>query len=94
MNRLIIVAGLSLLTLSACGHSTGDRTLSGGGIGAGVGVVAGALLGAPLEGALIGGAVGAGAGALTNSNQIYLGRPIWSTSTPSRHRLSPLPAAL
>jgi hypothetical protein len=67
----------ALLALTACGNSTGDRALSGGGIGAGVGVVAGALMGAPLEGALIGGAVGAGAGALTSSDQINLGRPAW-----------------
>jgi len=58
MNRLILVATVSLPRLSACGHSTGDLALSGGGIGAGVGLVGGALVGAPLEGALIGGAVG------------------------------------
>ena len=77
MNRLVLLTSLSLLALSACGHSTGDRALSGGGIGAGVGLVGGALVGAPVEGALIGGAVGAGTGALTNSDQINLGRPIW-----------------
>jgi osmotically inducible lipoprotein OsmB len=77
MNRLVLVTSLSLLALSACGHSTGDRALSGGGIGAGVGLVGGALVGAPVEGALIGGAVGAGTGALTTSDQINLGRPIW-----------------
>ena len=77
MKRLALFATFSLLALSACGNSTGDRALSGGGIGAGVGLVGGALVGAPLEGALIGGAVGAGTGALTNSNQIDLGRPIW-----------------
>jgi osmotically inducible lipoprotein OsmB len=38
---------ISLLELSACGHSTGDRALRGGAIGAGVGVVGGALVGAP-----------------------------------------------
>jgi osmotically inducible lipoprotein OsmB len=63
-----------LLALSACGHSTGERALTGGGIGAGVGLVGGALVGAPLEGALIGGAVGAGTGALTSPKQINLGR--------------------
>jgi len=77
MNYLPVFAAISLLALSACGHSTGDRALSGGGIGAGVGLVGGALVGAPLEGALIGGAVGAGTGALTSSNQINLGKPIW-----------------
>ncbi len=77
MNRLILVSSIALLALSACGHSTGDRALSGAGIGAGVGLVGGALVGAPLEGAAIGGAVGAGTGALTSSNQINLGRPLW-----------------
>lgn len=67
----------SLLALSACGHTTGDRALSGGGIGAGVGALGGLAVGAPLEGAAIGGAVGAGAGALTNNSQIDLGRPLW-----------------
>jgi osmotically inducible lipoprotein OsmB len=65
------------LALGACGNSTGDRAISGGGIGAGVGLLGGAIVGAPLEGALIGGAVGAGTGALTSGKQIDLGRPIW-----------------
>lgn len=69
--------GLTLLTLSACGNTTGDRAISGGGIGAGVGALGGWALGSPIEGALIGGAVGAGAGALTGPDQIDLGKPIW-----------------
>ena len=77
MKRIVVAATLSLLALTGCGNTTGDRALSGGGIGAGVGAVGGALMGAPLEGALIGGAVGAGAGALTNSSQIDLGKPVW-----------------
>jgi osmotically inducible lipoprotein OsmB len=77
MKNAPLLSIILLLSLSACGHSTGDRALSGGGIGAGVGVVGGALVGAPLEGAPIGGAVGAGTGALTSSNQVNLGRPIW-----------------
>jgi uncharacterized membrane protein len=68
---------VSLCMLGACGDTTGERALSGAGIGAGVGALGGFLVGAPLEGALIGGAVGAGAGALTDRNQINLGRPIW-----------------
>lgn len=71
------IALTSLLGLSACGESKGDRAISGGGIGAAAGLVGGALIGAPLEGALIGGAVGAGTGALTNENQIDLGDPLW-----------------
>lgn len=79
MNRIAIAAVLSLsfLALGACGSSTSDRALSGGGIGAGVGLVGGALVGAPVEGALIGGAVGAGTGALTDEEDIDLGKPAW-----------------
>jgi hypothetical protein len=74
---LTAAVAAALFSLSACGTSTSDRALSGGGIGAAVGVVGGALVGAPLAGAVIGGAVGAGAGALTSPNQVYLGKPVW-----------------
>lgn len=79
MNRtcIAIATALVALSLSACGSSTGERAISGGGIGAGVGALGGFMVGAPLEGALIGGAVGAGTGALTTQDQIDLGRPIW-----------------
>lgn len=79
MKRIALTAALSLslLALGACGSSTSDRALSGGGIGAGAGLVGGALVGAPVQGALIGGAVGAGAGALTDKEQIDLGKPFW-----------------
>jgi osmotically inducible lipoprotein OsmB len=79
MKQIILATTLSvsLLALGACGNTTGDRALSGAGIGAGVGLVGGALVGAPVEGALIGGAVGAGAGALTDPRQVNLGKPIW-----------------
>lgn len=68
---------LSALSLTACGSSTTDRALSGGAIGAGGGAAAGLLFGSPGTGALIGGALGAGTGALTDSDQIDLGKPIW-----------------
>lgn len=79
MNRIFFatIFSLSLLSLAACGSSTSDRALSGGGIGAGVGLVGGAIVGAPVEGALIGGAVGAGTGALTDEDDVDLGKPIW-----------------
>lgn len=67
----------ALLTLAACGNTTGDRAISGGAIGAGAGAVGGLLLGSPVTGALVGGAVGAGAGALTDKDQINLGKPLW-----------------
>lgn len=71
------LAVAALLGLSACGTSTSDRAISGAGIGAGVGAVGGLIVGAPVEGALIGGAVGAGTGALTDEEQIDLGKPAW-----------------
>jgi osmotically inducible lipoprotein OsmB len=76
MKRITLMAVL-LLSLGACGSSTGDRALSGGAIGAGVGGLGGLILNAPLEGALIGGAIGAGTGALTSKSQVNLGRPLW-----------------
>lgn len=61
------------LSLTACGNTTGERALSGGGIGAGVGAVGSAVTGgSPWTGAAIGGAVGAATGALTDEDQIDL----------------------
>lgn len=79
MKQIVLAAVLlvPLFTLGACGTTTTDRALSGGGIGAGAGALGGFLVGAPIEGALIGGALGAGAGALTKPEQINLGKPIW-----------------
>jgi len=75
-NMMIAIAALTLL--AACGNSTGDRALSGAGIGAGVGAVGGTLIGGdPVDGALVGGAVGAAAGGLTKKSNIDLGKPIW-----------------
>ena len=74
---LVIAIALPVLSLTACGNTTGDRALSGGAIGAGGGAAAGLLFGSPVTGALIGGALGAGTGALTDSDQIDLGKPVW-----------------
>lgn len=64
--------------LAACGQSTGDRALSGGGIGAAGGAAVGALTGTSvLGGAAIGGAAGAATGALTSPGTVNLGRPAW-----------------
>jgi osmotically inducible lipoprotein OsmB len=66
------------LLLGACGTSKSDRAISGGAIGAGAGAATGGLTGGSvLGGALIGGAGGAAAGALTDSDDINLGRPAW-----------------
>lgn len=75
---LASIAVLSAIALSACGNTTQDRALSGGAIGAGVGAGAGALTGGSvLGGALLGGAGGAAAGALTDSDDVNLGKPAW-----------------
>ena len=78
MKILSMAAVLAIGTgLSACGHSQGDRALTGAGLGAGAGAVGGALVGHPVAGALVGGAAGAATGALTDSDDINLGKPIW-----------------
>lgn len=72
MKKTIFVLAASTVLLAACGDSKGDRALSGGALGAG----AGALLGGT-NGALIGGAAGAATGALTDKDQVNLGKPVW-----------------
>jgi osmotically inducible lipoprotein OsmB len=72
------LAVCSLLLVSACGHTAGDRAVSGAGIGAGVGAVGGAIMGGnAATGAVVGGAVGAAAGGLTKEKDVNLGKPIW-----------------
>jgi hypothetical protein len=67
-----------VLSLAACGYSTGDRAASGGLIGAGGGAALGAVTGgSPLTGALLGGAAGAVAGGVSSPNSVNLGRPAW-----------------
>ena len=70
MWKMLLCLILLASAFAACGSSTSDRALSGAGIGAGVGAVGGALMGHTLGGAALG-------GALTNKNQINLGRPWW-----------------
>ena len=73
---LLLAAALPLV--AACGHSTSDRALSGAGIGAAGGAAAGALTGGSvLGGAVLGGAAGAAVGALTDSDDVNLGKPAW-----------------
>jgi hypothetical protein len=72
-----LLSGIGL-ALAGCGHTTGDRAVSGGLIGAGSGAVIGAVTGiGPGTGALIGGAVGGIGGAVTSPRDVNLGRPIW-----------------
>lgn len=78
MKLMSIAAVLVIGTgLSACGHSQGDRALTGAGLGAGAGALGGAAVGHPVGGALLGGAAGAATGALTDSDDFNFGKPIW-----------------
>ncbi len=74
---LPLSAIVATLSLAACGTTTSDRAISGAGIGAAGGAAVGAITGEPLTGALIGGAAGGLGGALTDPEDIDLGRPLW-----------------
>lgn len=74
----ILVTFSVLLSLAACGNTTSDRAMSGAGIGAGVGALGSAVAGGSVgTGALIGAGVGAAAGALTDEDDVNLGKPAW-----------------
>ena len=78
MKRMASVGILITATgLAGCGTTTGDRGLSGAGIGAATGAVVGAMVGAPLVGAAIGAGAGATAGAVTSPSTVDLGKPVW-----------------
>lgn len=77
MSDLTLVVALAG-GLAACGQSTGDRALSGAGLGAAAGAGVGALTGTSVVGgAALGAAAGGATGALTSPNTVNLGRPAW-----------------
>ncbi len=68
----------TVVLLTACGNTKSDRALSGAGIGAAAGGVGSAVFGgSPVTGAVVGGAVGAATGALTDKDDVDLGKPVW-----------------
>ncbi len=78
MNSLMVATAVAaVLSLSACGYSTADRTLSGAGLGAAGGAALGAIAGSPGTGAIIGGVGGAAIGGLTSPEDVQLGKPLW-----------------
>jgi hypothetical protein len=73
--KLFTLTLASILTfgLAACGDTTGERALSGAGIGAAGGAAVGAATGGSvLGGAALGAAGGAAVGALTDEDDIDL----------------------
>lgn len=71
---VVLIAG----SAAGCGNTKGDRALSGAGLGAAAGAAGGALLGGSAAGgAILGGAAGAAAGALSDKDDVDLGKPIW-----------------
>ncbi len=71
---LLVVA----LPLAACGTTPEDRAISGAGIGAAGGAIVGAVTGISVAaGAVLGAAAGGAIGALTDTDTVDLGEPIW-----------------
>lgn len=68
---------VSALALTGCGTSTGDRMLSGAGLGAAGGAIIGAATGNVVGGAAIGAVSGAAIGGLTSPCDLDLGKPFW-----------------
>jgi hypothetical protein len=62
--RIVLMLALTA-ALAGCGHSPGERAVTGGLIGAGAGAAIGAAAGNPVGGAVAGGAIGAVGGAVT-----------------------------
>jgi osmotically inducible lipoprotein OsmB len=60
MLRFAVLATV-VMSVAACGHTQGQRALSGGAIGA----AAGGIIGGNATGAIVGGAIGAAGGAAT-----------------------------
>jgi osmotically inducible lipoprotein OsmB len=75
MIRTWAALGLLALVLSGCGQTTGERVVTGAGIGALGGAAIGAVTGgSALGGAAIGGLAGGATGALTTPRQTDINR--------------------
>ena len=78
MRTHALVMGFAVaLLLAGCGHTPGDRAVSGAMIGAAGGAAIGAATGNPAAGAAIGAVGGAVVGAATDPCDLDLGDPFW-----------------
>ena len=74
----LVMGFAAALLLAGCGHTPGDRAVSGGLLGAGAGAAIGAATGGnPATGAAIGAIGGAVVGAATDPCDLDLGDPFW-----------------
>ncbi|MEQ8968737.1 MAG: hypothetical protein RID91_23165 [Azospirillaceae bacterium] len=73
------LVGLCTLAVAACGTERPERTAGGIMTGASAGFVTGLAVGGvgAIPGAIIGGAVGGTTGAVTEEEDVNLGKPIW-----------------
>lgn len=70
---IYLMSALFAMFITACGSTSGERALSGAGIGAAVGAGAAAVTDGDVgTGAAVGAAVGGATGAVTDENQIDL----------------------
>ena len=74
--RALAAAAVALI-LAGCGTTTGDRLVSGAGLGAAGGAIIGAMTGSAATGALIGDVGGGVLGAATDPCDLDLGTPYW-----------------
>ncbi|WP_118137149.1 hypothetical protein [Oceanicella sp. SM1341] len=75
---VIALLAASAFGLAACGSGSGDRAVSGAGIGALVGGAGSAITGGSVAtGAAVGAGAGAVAGAVTDEDDVNLGKPLW-----------------
>jgi hypothetical protein len=78
MMRFKFVATAAMaVVLAGCGTTSGDRMVSGAGLGAAGGAIIGAMAGAPGTGAALGAIGGAVIGGVTDPCDLDLGTPYW-----------------
>ena len=85
MRRAIIGVVIASVVMSGCGTTPTDRGASGAGLGAAAGATIGAITGVGIvHSAVIGALAGGLTGAVTNNNQINLGKPAWKQHNDSQ----------
>jgi osmotically inducible lipoprotein OsmB len=85
MRRYLCVLAVTGAVLAGCGSSTGERTVTGAGIGATAGAIVGAVTGVDMGLlAIVGATAGGMAGMLTDTDEFDLGPAPWDSSSGER----------